>query len=767
MEQQDNHGGQSEQIRTDEQIRAGGPPASSAASPPAAWYALTAGRIILGLTLAVGVYLLINFTRFDGEVAWSICKAGLGLGFVIFIHELGHFLVAKWCDVHVTTFSIGFGPAIPGCSFQWGETRYKLAWFPLGGYVQMVGQVDGDESADDSVDDPRSYRNKSVGQRMAIISAGVVMNAILAVICFIIVFQGRGREQQAAVIRDVDSRSPAFQRGLRTSDEVLEIGKYKDHPYFENLMVAVMTSRPGEKVLMVVKYPGQSPRSLEIEPRKDSKDDRPLIGVLSTERLQLATRRDLDPSMRHPVAFESAAARAEPPFEFGDIIIATTDPDDPSKVTPLDPDPRQPDSGYRDYIQFLRRINVLAAEHLVIRVERGPEGARQTVDIKVPPAIHQTMGTRMQMGQITAIRENSPAHNAVQAPQTADGKRIQGDVIVKVEVTEPDGKTKTVFEEKTLDPTRLPFDLRQWANRLHKAKPQPTDQERTVTLTVKRHRKTAGPDYDTVIVPLLWDESYCFDRVTPLASSSPMAIPELGFAYQIKTTVADVLAGAASLLQKGDTIKKARMVYADKDGQMEKGPEIELDEDNWAYVFKAFQSAKEALLSVKRDGQEIELRIKGQPDTGWPRVERGWYLSKDRRLQKADNFVDAIGMGFSDTYDRVTQVFANLRAMITGRVSATKHLGGPITIARAAYRIAGYDIWEFVFFIGLISINLAVINFLPIPVLDGGHMVFLIYEKLRGKPASEGIRIGATYAGLALIATLMVFVLYLDISRLF
>src|SRR5436309_15236537 len=112
------------------------------------------------------------------------------------------------------------------------------------------------------------------------------------------------------------------------------------------------------------------------------------------------------------------------------------------------------------------------------------------------------------------------------------------------------------------------------------------------------------------------------------------------------------------------------------------------------------------------------------------------------------------------------QVFQNLRGMITGRISV-KSLGGPLTIASVAYRIANYDFWEFVFFLGMISINLAVINFLPIPVLDGGHMVFLIYEKIRGKPASEGIRIGATYVGLAIILSLMVFVLYLDFSRLF
>src|SRR5262249_54126362 len=106
------------------------------------------------------------------EIAtWS--KVILGLGLVIFIHELGHFLAAKWCDVHVQTFSIGFGPPLFGiCAYKWGETNYKIAWLPLGGYVKMVGE--GDDS-EESEEDPRSFKNKAVWQRMIIISAGVVM----------------------------------------------------------------------------------------------------------------------------------------------------------------------------------------------------------------------------------------------------------------------------------------------------------------------------------------------------------------------------------------------------------------------------------------------------------------------------------------------------------------------------------------------------------------------------------------------------------------
>jgi len=221
---------------------------------------LKANRIMLVILGALAVFL---FTRFDGEGLWSIAKAVIGLSFVVFVHELGHFLVAKWCDVHVTTFSIGFGPALPGCKVKWGETTYMIALLPLGGYVQMVGQVDGDESGDGSDVDPRSYKNKTVWQRMAIISAGVIMNVILAFICFIIVFQGPGKDRKAAVIAATDTGSPAYRHSLPTGAVIEQIGEVKQ-PYFEDLLVTVMTSTHGEKVKLVYQQPGKEPVSLEI-----------------------------------------------------------------------------------------------------------------------------------------------------------------------------------------------------------------------------------------------------------------------------------------------------------------------------------------------------------------------------------------------------------------------------------------------------------------------------------------------------------------------
>ena len=115
-----------------------------------------------------------------------------GLGFVIFVHELGHFAVAKLCGVKCEKFYLGFDiGGLKLCKFQWGETEYGIGILPLGGYVKMLGQEDNpDATKPPKIErcqtteplDPRSYKAQSVPERMAIISAGVIMNLIFACI---------------------------------------------------------------------------------------------------------------------------------------------------------------------------------------------------------------------------------------------------------------------------------------------------------------------------------------------------------------------------------------------------------------------------------------------------------------------------------------------------------------------------------------------------------------------------------------------------------
>jgi regulator of sigma E protease len=152
-----------------------------------------------------------------------------GLSVVVFFHELGHFLVARWCGVRVLTFSVGFGPEIVGFTDRHG-TRWKIAAIPLGGYVKFFG----DENAA-SVPDQASIENMSaqerresfyhqpVGRRAAIVAAGPIANFILAIVIFALVFALYGRQTTTARIVAVQPVSAAAAAGLKPGDIVLAI----------------------------------------------------------------------------------------------------------------------------------------------------------------------------------------------------------------------------------------------------------------------------------------------------------------------------------------------------------------------------------------------------------------------------------------------------------------------------------------------------------------------------------------------------------------
>jgi len=138
-------------------------------------------------------------------------------GILVFIHELGHFLVAKLSGVFVERFALGFGPAL--LRKKWGETEYAICALPLGGYVKMRGEeMEGDEK----VTDPRSFASKSVWTRFAIVFMGPLSNLILPVVVFWILFWV-GTPVESAKIGSVIPGYPAQEAGLLAGDRILEI----------------------------------------------------------------------------------------------------------------------------------------------------------------------------------------------------------------------------------------------------------------------------------------------------------------------------------------------------------------------------------------------------------------------------------------------------------------------------------------------------------------------------------------------------------------
>jgi regulator of sigma E protease len=696
---------------------------------------------------------------------WPLVLMALGLGLVIFIHELGHFLAAKFCDVHVETFSIGFGKALPFCQFRWGETMYKIGWIPLGGYVKMVGEGENADT-EEAEEDPRSFKNKSVWQRMVIISAGVVMNLILGAICFIVAYS-HGVEETPAVIGAVGVGSPAWEGDLRIGDQIISLDGYPD-PTFDDIKPKVMSQAKGEAVVFVIRDPSGAVRTEMIVPRRNPDDLYPMVGINPIEQLTLAKgRRASQRPAKKGSPADAAEAADGSKLQGGDKVIAATNPQNPAEVTPV-----------QDIRDFLHRQFLLRGRPMTVRVDRGGT----THDFALNPAYTSVLpGVRFQMGRIAALRAHGPASRAVLVGPAGESPSLQtakpdedasGDKIVAVDVQTPEGTLRFVDElsaskdsavkEVLTDPVRLGYDLEKWAE---------TATDLRVRLTVLRSPAPPAKAGRRVTFDLTWDPNLVFNGEFVSGPSSPLAISGLGLAYYVDATVDSAAAGAP--LQKGDVIKEVRFRETNDKGETEKGKWLPLKQHQGAYVHSAVQlvSNKEIDLKVERGGAEQEVTVTFVADnltgTGdpWPAVDRGLVFPYETRIQKADNIGDALGLGVHRTKRTVQVIYQTLYATIFRQISP-KTMSGPLSIANASYKIALFDKWQFILFIGLISINLAIVNFLPIPLLDGGHMVFLIYEKVRGKPAPERIQAIALYLGLAFILLLMAFVLFLDVRRL-
>jgi regulator of sigma E protease len=173
------------------------------------------------------------------------------LGLLIFVHELGHFLVAKFFGVRVETFSLGFGKKI--LSFKRGDTTYCLSLIPLGGYVKMYGD-------DPSAEVPESekayaFLHKPVMQRIWIVLAGPLMNLFFAIVLFTAI-GGLGTEMTGPFLGDVPDGSKAFEAGFRSGDKVVQVGG-EATPTWEQLQQKVEEAG-GRAIEVVVERQGES-----------------------------------------------------------------------------------------------------------------------------------------------------------------------------------------------------------------------------------------------------------------------------------------------------------------------------------------------------------------------------------------------------------------------------------------------------------------------------------------------------------------------------
>jgi len=180
---------------------------------------------------------------------------------VVFVHEMGHFLVARWCGVGVKAFSIGFGPEIFGFNDRHG-TRWRVAWVPLGGYVKFIddenaasaGQKDLESLPE--ADRAKTFQGKTLAQRAAIVAAGPIANFIFAILIFTAVFSIFGERITAPKVDAVTEDSAAERAGFKPGDVITSIDGTKIGNFSE--MQRIVATSPDRELQFVVDRAGRS-----------------------------------------------------------------------------------------------------------------------------------------------------------------------------------------------------------------------------------------------------------------------------------------------------------------------------------------------------------------------------------------------------------------------------------------------------------------------------------------------------------------------------
>ncbi len=681
------------------------------------------------------------FSSILGELQ-TILAVVLGLGMVIFFHELGHFAVAKWCNVHVDRFSIGIGPII--WSHQRGETEYALSVLPLGGYVKMLGQDDMDPNqmtSSEIAENPRSYSSKTVPQRMAIISAGVAMNVATGFLFFAFGYWN-GVLEPAPVVGGVRAGFPAWEAGIRAGDRIAAVNGEQIRS-FVDLQESILLSS-GDLRMSVVRPGSDQAEEITLTPVKGSPGRS--IGVIPAFTTEIDAVDD--PALIADAGL--AVEKASEAFLPGDKIVSLQ-----PVAASESADQSTPELPVRLIADLRRVLATYADREMIYNVERKADGGKSTVvRIRVPAQPVRKLGFWMAMGPIRAIQKGSPAAVA--------GLQV-GDTIREVDGLKPG---------EDIDPLTLPVYF-------GKKSGQP------IVIRYSRASSSGAVEGECTLTPASdlpgWMES-------PDSSTAPLTIPSIGLGYQVQNHIAKILPGSEAErvggLSQLTRITKIELLHPDPGkgkpdawGNAETPVELPLTatessteeevEANWAWAFDQLQRAPGRKLVLHFDDgkstgtvtlQDLEL------EENWGLWVRGFNpgIWRDERvLLQARSLPEALTLGLATTRKVAFSIYRSLKKMV-GREVDMESLSGPVGIAKIAYKVAERGFVELLVFLGILSINLAILNFLPIPILDGGHMVFLFWEGITRRKPSITVINWAHAAGMIFLMSLLAFVMWID-----
>ncbi|MCH8121317.1 MAG: site-2 protease family protein [Planctomycetes bacterium] len=689
--------------------------------------------ILFGAVFVVVVFLIAQNINTFGNILLTI----FGFGSVVLVHEFGHFIVAKLSGIKVEVFSLFMPPTLlgvqkteegfrfrilpaifakegdesgeGGLSFTIGgkckasDTEYRLGLIPFGGFVKMLGQEDTGPVK--TSDDSRSFANKPTGIRVAVLTAGVVFNVISAVIIFMIVFL-IGINLIPAVVGGVVPDSPAARAGLKAGDEIIEVAGKSANLDFSDIGIAAALSGRDEKVVLRVRHADGSEEDLSLVAEQLPGESMRLFGIVPPTSLTIRKLSEEDAN----------ALYSKTGLLAGDRIKSV--------------DGREVQSHWEleEVIQ-----NILVKE-VVLSVERvGDSGevelVKSQIQLNLMHATSYDIESEFKLSHIYSMvpRLRITVVSDRLASSVDDEISLQpDDVIVAIgDVANPTYSEMRDVTEKSED-KELPVKV---------LRTNDNGVEEVFTVTVKP-QKPAGSDRVLIGIGVALDAEHPIVAKTIDAEGGP---PKLAIPRGAKITAVD----GAAVSNFYEIIREIRRYT---------GERITID---WRLNEEI---AGNVALDVGTDGESVTVKSAFVELIPFENLKRTY---------KASGPIDAIGMGYRKTVMFIAQTYVTLKRLVGGLVSP-KNLMGPVGIITLSYRIvAEQPTVYYVYFLGLISAVIAVFNFLPLPPLDGGLVVILLVEKVKGSALSERVQGIIAYAGWALILTLVLYVTFNDIVRSF